>query len=157
MTKPLRSMERVASAARDAGLAIKIVEMAQSTRTAQEAADAAGCDVAQIVKSLVFERADDKTLVLVLVSGVHNADMKRLAQHFGCTLDRADPRKVRDVTGFAIGGVSPIGHLSPLPVAMDETLLDHKTVWAAAGKPTAVFECDPRQLAEVCGAFVIGV
>ena len=157
MTKPLGSLQRVAKAADDLGLDIKIVEMDQSTRTAQEAAEAAGCDVAQIVKSLIFERADDATLVLVLVSGAHNADMDVLKTHVGTKLIRADPRKIRDQTGFAIGGVAPIGHLIDLPVLMDKTLLSHETVWAAAGKPNAVFEVKSDKLADAVGARIVGV
>ena len=157
MTKPLGSLQRVAKAADDLGLDIRIVEMDQSTRTAQEAADAAGCSVAQIVKSLIFERADDATLVLVLVSGAHNANMDVLKRHAGADLVRADPRKIREQTGFAIGGVAPIGHLIDLPVLMDETLLKHATVWAAAGKPNAVFEVKPGRLSDAVGAVVVSV
>ena len=136
------SMERVARAAAQAGLEIELAEMDASTRTAQEAADACGCQVAQIVKSLVFERKDTGNLVLVLVSGSNNADTAKLKSHFGTILNRADPRKVRDVTGFAIGGVAPIG---------DADLLQHAHVWAAAGKPNAVFQVSSRELAKVLG------
>ena len=157
MTKPAGSLQRVEQAATDLGLPIDIHVMDSSTRTAQEAADSAGCDVAQIVKSLIFERTDNGELVLVLVSGAHNASMEKLSGHFGTDLERANPRKIRNVTGFAIGGVSPIGHLTPLDTVMDETLLEHDVVWAAAGKPNAIFKVDTAQLTEAIGAKVISL
>lgn len=157
MTKPLKSIHRVANAANELGLEINILEMEQSTRTAQEAADAVGCAVAQIVKSMIFERKDNQELVLVLVSGAHNADMKLLAEHFGTKLDRADPRKIREQTGFAIGGVSAIGHLIDIPVVMDETLLTLETVWVAAGKPNALFSVNTKHLAGAVKAVSIKI
>ena len=152
MTKPAGSLQRVEQAAADLGLGVDIHVMESSTRTAQEAADSAGCDVAQIVKSLIFERADNGELVLVLVSGAHNADMGKLSSQFGTSLEQANPRRIRSVTGFAIGGVSPIGHLTPLDTVMDETLLEYKVVWAAAGKPNAIFKVDTAQLTAAIGA-----
>ena len=153
----LSSIERVRRHGEELGLDIEILELPDSTRTAAEAASACKCAVAQIVKSMIFERTDDNSLVLVLVSGAHNADMARLKDFFGCPLQRADPRKIRTETGFAIGGVSPIGHLSPIKVLMDKTLLDHEIVWAAAGKPNAVFSVDPEKLAKATGAQIVDV
>lgn len=157
MTKPLKSIQRVANAAKELGLEINILEMEQSTRTAQEAANAVGCEVAQIVKSMIFERKDNQQLVLVLVSGAHNADMKLLAEHFGTKLDRADPRKIREQTGFAIGGVSAIGHLIDIPVVMDDSLLTLETVWVAAGKPNALFSVNAKHLADAVKAVSIKI
>ena len=151
------SMARVAQAAKDAGLEIRILKMAQSTRTAEEAADAAGCEVSQIVKSLVFENTSTKKLELMLVSGAHNADMDYISTHYGLSFARCDVRRVRDETGFAIGGVAPIGHLNPIAVYMDRTLLDHTEVWAAAGRPDSVFSVDPKALATAIGAEPIDV
>lgn len=151
------SMARVARAAADAGLKIRILKMAQSTRTAQEAADAAGCEVSQIVKSLVFENTSTKKLELMLVSGAHNTDMDYISIHYGLSFVRCDVRRVRDETGFAIGGVAPIGHLNPIAVYMDRTLLDHTEVWAAAGRPDSVFSVDPKALATAIGAEPIDV
>lgn len=149
-------MERVVNAAEAAGLSIDLKVMDQSTRTAQDAANACGCAVAQIVKSLVFEDAATGGLVLLLVSGAHNADADYLAEKKeGLQLKRCDGRRVRDETGFAIGGVAPIGHLAPIPVYMDETLLTFKEVWAAAGRPDSVFRVDPKALAKMTGASVI--
>ena len=151
------SMARVARAAKDAGLEIRILKMAQSTRTAEEAANAAGCDVSQIVKSLVFENTSTKKLELMLVSGAHNADMDYISTHYGLSFARCDVRRVRDETGFAIGGVAPIGHLNPIAVYMDRTLFDHTEVWAAAGRPDSVFSVDPKALATAIGAQPIDV
>ncbi|WP_322989100.1 YbaK/EbsC family protein [Hoeflea sp.] len=151
------SMARVAAAATDAGLSIRIMKMAQSTRTAQEAADAAGCKVAQIVKSLVFENQATGQLNLMLVSGAHNADMDYISSHYGLSFTRCEVRRVRDETGFAIGGVAPIGHLAPIPIYMDRTLLDHAQVWAAAGRPDSVFSVDPSALAKAIEAAIIDV
>ena len=151
------SMARVARAAAEAGLKIRILKMAQSTRTAEEAADAAGCEVSQIVKSLVFENTSTKKLELMLVSGAHNADMDYISTHYGLSFARCDVRRVRDETGFAIGGVAPIGHLNPINIYMDRTLLDHTEVWAAAGRPDSVFSVDPKALATAIGAELIDV
>lgn len=134
------SMARVARAAELHGEKLEILEMDQSTRTAEDAAAACGCAVGQIVKSLIFERSDNEELVLVLVSGQNQADQTRLADHFGTKLKRADPKKVRDLTGFAIGGVAPIGHLCDLAVVIDEDLAMRDEIWAAAGNPKAVFK-----------------
>lgn len=154
---PGSSMARVASAAAAAGLQIRILKMAQSTRTAQEAADAANCDVSQIVKSLVFENLASRQLNLLLVSGSHNADMDYISTHYDLSFTRCEVRRVRDETGFAIGGVAPIGHLAPITVYMDRTLLDHAEVWAAAGRPDSVFSVDPKALALAIDAEMIDV
>ena len=151
------SMARVAQAAEASGLKIRILKMAQSTRTAQEAADAVGCDVGQIVKSLVFENAATKQLNLMLVSGAHNADMDYISDVYDLKFTRCEVRRVRDETGFSIGGVSPIGHLNPIAVYMDRALLEHGEVWAAAGRPDSVFSVDPQALAAAIGADMIDV
>ena len=154
---PGSSMARVADAAARAGLEIRILKMAQSTRTAQEAADAAGCGVSQIVKSLVLENTSTKLLNLMLVSGAHNADMDYISACYNISFTRCEVRRVRDETGFAIGGVAPIGHLNTIPIYMDRTLLDHTTVWAAAGRPDSVFSVEPQALASVIQAEIIDV
>jgi prolyl-tRNA editing enzyme YbaK/EbsC (Cys-tRNA(Pro) deacylase) len=149
------STDRVAHAAAAVGLAIEILVMPESTRTADEAARACGCSVAQIVKSLVFERVDTGALVLLLIAGDRQADLGAAARVVGADLARADPKRVRRETGFAIGGVAPIGHLVELPVFIDASLLDHETVWAAAGAPNAVFSVDPRALQDATSAVVL--
>lgn len=149
------SVERVARAAATAGLNIEICWLPQSARTAEEAARACACSVSQIVKSLVFERVDTRTLVLLLIAGDRMADLEMTAQVVGAQLTRADPKRVRTETGFAIGGVAPIGHLTALPVFMDASLLAHAMVWAAAGAPTAVFQVDPSRLRDVTAATLL--
>ena len=140
---------RVQEALTAAGLAIAVVETGESARTAEEAAAAVGAPVAAIVKSLVFER--DGEPVLLLVSGANRVDAKRLG------LSRADADRVRDVTGFAIGGIPPLGHAHPIEILMDEDLLLHDTVWAAAGTPRHVFPVSPHDLRRVAGAVVLRV
>ena len=150
------STERVLQAASAAGLNIEFRVMPESTRTAEEAALACGCSVGQIVKSLVFQRVDTSALVLLLIAGDRMADLPAVAREVGAELVRADPKRVRRETGFAIGGVAPIGHLATLPVFMDAALLGHESVWAAAGAPNSVFRVDPKQLCEAASATVLG-
>ena len=140
------SLERVTRAASDAGLAVEIRRMGASTRTAEEAAQECGCTVAEIVKSLVFQGKESGKLYLFLVSGTKQLDLAKAARLVGEPLQRADPRHVRDETGFAIGGVSPIGHLIDIPAFADETLVGFERVWAAAGAHDAVFSADPKAL-----------
>ena len=147
-----RSINRVKTAAETAGLAIKILHMPNSTRTATEAAAACGCDVAQIVKSLIFKGRKTGALKLLLVSGANQVDLEKAAGLIGEQLERAEPKEVRDITGFAIGGVSPLGHLTPIDTWMDATLLGFETVWAAAGAPNAVFEVASAALSNAAGA-----
>nr|WP_136657516.1 YbaK/EbsC family protein [Nitratireductor sp. XY-223] len=150
-------MDRVRDSADELGLDIEIRRMDQSTRTAQEAADACGCKVGQIVKSLVFEDAANGQLILLLVAGNNNADIDHLADRYGMKLQRCDTRKVRNETGFAIGGVAPIGHINPIRTCVDETLLKHDVVWAAAGRPDSVFSVDPNTLVAAIDAEIITV
>lgn len=155
--KPGSSMERVAHDAERLGLEIELRVMDQSTRTAEDAAAACGCGVGQIVKSLVFENADDGNLVLLLVSGNHNADLDYISSEYGLKLKRCDGRRVRDETGFAIGGVAPIGHKVSIATWLDENLLGYDAVWAAAGRPDSVFRVDPRALVDAISPRVIAV
>lgn len=146
------SARQVAEAARSLGLTVEVVEMGESTRTAQDAAAACGCDTAQIVKSLVFRGAESGEAYLFLVSGPTRLDEALAASAAGEPLTRADPEFVRDRTGYAIGGVPPIGHVSRLPAFMDEVLLAFDTVWAAAGTPRCVFRVQPDALRRAAGA-----
>lgn len=147
-----KSIDRVQRAAEEAGLGIEVRRMGESTRTAEEAAAQCGCAVAQIVKSLIFEGADSGRLYLFLVSGSRQLDTAKAAALAGETLRRADPRRIREETGFAIGGVSPLGQPDEVRRFADRTLLDFDVVWAAAGAHDAVFAADPRQLVRACGA-----
>ncbi|WP_193173532.1 YbaK/EbsC family protein [Nisaea nitritireducens] len=149
-----KSVNRVKAAAEAAGLTVEILRMPDSTRTAAEAAAACGCDVAQIVKSLIFKGGETGALKLLLVSGANQVDLDKAAALVGEPLERADPKEVREITGFAIGGVSPLGHLTPVATWMDETLLGFGTVWAAAGAPNAVFEITGTALRDATGATI---
>ena len=141
-----KSVKRVERAAAELGLDITVMRMGATTRTAEDAARACGCEVARIVKSLIFQGAASGDLVLLLVSGSNRVDMDKAAAAVGERLQRADANDVRARTGFAIGGVSPIGHLEAPRIWVDETLMRFSTVWAAAGAPDAVFEIEPDVL-----------
>lgn len=139
------------------GLECQVVELADSTRTAQEAADAIGCQVAQIVKSLVFKGQQTGQPILVVASGVNRVHEKRLGRLVGEKIGKADAEFVRQQTGFPIGGVPPVGHLNPLLTVIDEDLLQYQEVWAAAGTPHAVFKLTPQQLLEMTGGQVASI
>jgi prolyl-tRNA editing enzyme YbaK/EbsC (Cys-tRNA(Pro) deacylase) len=151
------SIERVERAARDAGLDIEVKRMGASTRTAEEAAAQCGCAVAQIVKSLVFQGELSGRLYLFLVSGAHQLDPDKASALVSEKLARADPRRVRGETGFAIGGVSPLGHQAGIAAFADEALLAYDRVWAAAGAHDAVFAAEPAALFNAAGATVAGL
>lgn len=133
-------------------LDIQVRTYPAGTRTAVDAARAIGCDVSRIVKSLVFT-ADGRPLV-ALVSGADRVDTRRLEAVAGGPVVRADPDTARSATGYAIGGVPPFGHAAPVPVFMDRGLERHEVVWAAAGRPDAVFPISPARLVELSGARV---
>jgi Cys-tRNA(Pro) deacylase len=137
----------------DSGLAISVRQFPEGTRTATDAARAVGCDVAQIVKSLVFVASGRP--VIALVSGANRLDEKRLAAAAGEPVIKADAETARTATGYAIGGVPPFGHATDVPVFMDRDLLGHAVVWAAAGRPDSVFEIAPERLRELSRATVL--
>jgi prolyl-tRNA editing enzyme YbaK/EbsC (Cys-tRNA(Pro) deacylase) len=143
--------EDVVTVARQLGLHVEPRAFPQGTRTAVDAATAIGCDVAQIVKSLVF--IVDGEPVIALVGGADRLDERRLAAATGGgDVRRATADEVRAATGFAVGGVPPFGHATRLRCFVDDALLDHDIVWAAAGTPTHVFACEPRALVDATGA-----
>lgn len=151
------SAQRVQDAAAALRLDIDVREMAEPTRTAEDAAKACGVTVGQIVKSLVFLGAQSGRPYLLLVSGTNRVNEKGVAAHLGEALTRPDAAKVRDLTGYAIGGIPPFGHATALATYIDRDLLQYDAVWAAAGTPRAVFRADPRRLQEATGATVIAV
>jgi prolyl-tRNA editing enzyme YbaK/EbsC (Cys-tRNA(Pro) deacylase) len=136
----------------EAGIGIEVRRFPQGTRTAGDAAAAIGCSVGQIVKSLVF--TVDREPVIVLISGADRLDTGRLAAVAGGVVARADAQVVKDATGYSIGGVPPFGHARLLAVYCDRGLLGHQVVWAAAGRPDAVFPIPPARLVELSGAAV---
>ncbi|MDQ1706668.1 MAG: hypothetical protein QOF18_3034 [Frankiaceae bacterium] len=143
--------ERVAAALRDGGAVVEIREFTESTRTAADAAAALGVPVGAIVKSLVF--AADGEPVLVLTSGDHQVDTSAVARVLGVAhVGRADADLVRDATGFAIGGVAPVGLVRPLRMLIDLHLATFDVLWAAAGTPNTVFSTTYEELARITGA-----
>jgi len=148
------AVARVEADAQAKGLAVKIVRTEGSARSAEEAAEAVGAQVGQIVKSLVFKGVDSGRPYLLLVSGANRVDERVMMDHLGEALERPDAAFVREATGFAIGGVSPLGGTGKLSTFMDEDLFQFATVWAAAGTPNHVFEVVPLQLRSATGATV---
>lgn len=151
------SAQKVQSALAEKGFDMQVQELPASTRTAAEAAEAIGCTVAQIVKSLVFRGDRSGKPILVLASGVNRVDVEAVAEHVGETLGKADAGFVRESTGFAIGGIPPLGHVQPLDTFIDADLLNHETLWAAAGTPHAVFQLASADLVELTHGHVIPV
>jgi prolyl-tRNA editing enzyme YbaK/EbsC (Cys-tRNA(Pro) deacylase) len=147
------NVDRVVAAARASGLDLEVQRFPEGTRTASDAARAVGCEVAQIVKSLVF--VADGAPVVALVSGANRVDEGLLATAVDSTeVRKADGDEARAATGFPIGGVPPFGHATAVRVVVDRDLLDHERLWAAAGLPDAVFPVAPDELVRVSGAVV---
>ncbi len=146
---------RAALAAR--GFSFEVVELADSTRTAGDAAAAVGCAVGQIAKSIVFRGADSGRAVLVVASGANRVDETAVGALLGEKLGKADADFVRRETGFVIGGVPPAGHDTPVVTFIDEDLLVFPEIWAAAGTPFAVFRLDPGVLATLTGGTVADI
>jgi len=152
-----RAEKVVAVAARE-GIALTVTEFPAGTRTAEEAAAAIGCVVGQIVKSLLFVVAGAP--VMTLVSGASRLDEEKLARLRGVgrkRVRRADATRVRETTGYAIGGVPPFAHARPIPVLADRDLMGHDVVWAAAGTPNTVFSIAPAELVRLAGAEVADI
>lgn len=143
------SVERVRTALAELGLQTEIKEFAASTRTSADAAAAIGCAVAQIAKSLVFRARPSGRAILVMASGANRVDEARLAAAFGEPIGKADAEFVRAETGFAIGGVSPVGHGIRLKTFIDEDLMGFAEIWAAAGSPNSVFRLTPQDLVKI--------
>jgi prolyl-tRNA editing enzyme YbaK/EbsC (Cys-tRNA(Pro) deacylase) len=143
------SVDRVRAALAAAGHSDTIAEFPAGTRTAAAAATAVGCTVAQIAKSIVFRSGD--TPVLVIMSGINRVDTAKVAGLLGVAVGQAEPDWVREATGFAIGGVAPVGHLMPPLVLVDEDLLAFDAIWAAAGSPAHVFRTDPQAVLALTG------
>lgn len=154
MTTLSSSAARVQAILDSIGLNHRVVEHEGSTRTSEDAANAVGCEVAQIAKSLIFRTKETGRPVLVVASGANRVDEKAVGRLIGEKIERADPEFVRESTGFAIGGVPPIGHAVPPLVLIDDDLLRLETIWAAAGTPNAVFRLTPADLVSMTGGRV---
>jgi len=155
MDAPLSSSARkVQQALQSLGLDLQVVELPGSTRTALEAAQAVGCQVGQIVKSLVFKAKRSQRPILVIASGQNRVDERLVEALIGEPLGKADADFVRERTGFVIGGVPPVGHTERLETYIDEDLLQYDEIWAAAGTPHAVFRLTPEDLVKMTGGEV---
>ena len=153
-----RSAARVQEVLTAAGLEARVVELPQSTRTAADAAKAIGCQVGQIAKSLVFRASESGSAVLVIASGTNRVNEATIAAEIGEPIGKADADFVRARSGYAIGGVPPVGHATPMRTFIDEDLLRFDRIWAAAGTPNAVFELSPAaELQRITGGTVIRV
>lgn len=158
MTADLKpSAQKVQDALIAQGYTNQVVEFGESTRTAAEAAAAVGCSVGQIAKSLIFKGKQSGRPILIIAGGANRVDEKRVAAHIGERLERADPEFVRETTGFAIGGIPPLGHAAPLLTYIDQDLLQYHDIWAAAGHPHAVFRLTPTELVAMTGGKIIQV
>ncbi|MCE2737240.1 MAG: YbaK/EbsC family protein [Rhodobacter sp.] len=147
-----KSLARVRAALDAAGVAFDLREMAAETRTAEQAAAAAGCTLDQIVKSVLFRGSGSGQLRLFLTAGGNRIDPDRASTLAQEPLERADAALIRAETGFAIGGVAPLGHLNPCALWMDPRLMDFAVVWAAAGTPRHIFAIAPAALRRITGA-----
>lgn len=153
-----KSAESVQAALRQKGLACKVIVLSDSTRTAQDAASAIGCDVMQIVKSLIFKTKKTHQPVLILASGANRVSEKIIESYVGEKIMKADADFVRDITGFAIGGIPPIGHKQKIDlIFIDEDLLKFDSLWAAAGTPNTVFNLQGTDLLEMTNGRVVSI
>lgn len=134
-----------------------VIEYTESTRTAVEAAERAGCELGQIVKTLIFKGKVSGKPIIVLTSGVNRVDEKRIREYAGEGIGKADADFVRAVTGYAIGGVPPVGYVQEIETYMDEDFLQYETVWAAGGTPNAIFELKTSDLQKMTAAKIVGV
>lgn len=151
------SAQKIQTLLNDLGYAYTVIEYAESTRTAQEAADRAGCELGQIVKSLIFKGKESGKPILVLASGANRVNEKKIGEFAGEMIVKPDADFVRTVTGFAIGGVPPIGHARAMETYLDEDFLNYKSIWAAAGTPNAIFELETEDLQKMTSGKVVSI
>lgn len=151
------SVLKVQDVLKSLGFSGEVVVFPDSTRTANEAAQAVGCHLGQIVKSLVFRGKASHKAILVEASGVNRVNEQRLSELAGEQIEKADADFVRQVTGFAVGGVPPVGHVEEIETFIDEDLLRYDEIWAAAGSPYAVFRLTPAQLQSMTGGKVVSI
>jgi len=151
------SAARVQEALRALGFELHVLELPQSTRTSAEAAQACGCHVGQIAKSLVFKGSVSQRPILAIASGANRVDEKKLAVLVGEAIEKPNADYVRDRTGFVIGGVAPVGLAQPMEILIDEDLLQYDDIWAAAGTPHAVFRLTPGELVKMTAGRVVAL
>ncbi|WP_238904782.1 YbaK/EbsC family protein [Clostridium sp. YIM B02506] len=152
-----KSAEKVQSVLNEFGFELNVIELSDSTRTAQEAANTIGCTISQIAKSLIFQGKTTKNPILIIASGTNRINEKAIKEYIGEKLGKADADFVLEHTGFAIGGIPPIGHKTPITTFIDEDLMQYEEIWAAAGTPNAVFKLTPKILSEITKGNIICV
>jgi prolyl-tRNA editing enzyme YbaK/EbsC (Cys-tRNA(Pro) deacylase) len=151
------SAQKVQDALKSLGVSLQVVELPGSTRTAVEAAQAIGVQVGQIVKSLVFKSKHTQRPILVIASGANRVKEKKIEALIDEPLGKADADFVREKTGFAIGGVPPVGHAQPIQTFIDKDLLQYDEIWAAAGTPHAVFRITPDELLKISTGTLVDI
>ncbi|MEM3703937.1 MAG: YbaK/EbsC family protein [Candidatus Bathyarchaeia archaeon] len=149
--------QKIQEAIRALGFQYEVIEFQQATRSSQDAAKAIGCYVGQIAKSIIFRTSVSKKPVLVIASGANKVNEKRIAHFVNEPVEKADAEFVREMTGFAIGGVPPVGHLQKIETFIDEDLFNYEVIWAAAGTPHAVFALSPQDMVKMTRGKVVCV
>ena len=155
-TKIKKSAQTVQDALDRFNIECTVIELPSSTRTAIDAANSIGCEVAHIIKSLIFKTASEKP-ILILASGINQVNVSLIESAIGEKTLKADANFAREVTGFAIGGIPPIGHVQRITTLIDEDLINHAELWAAAGTPNAVFNLNPSDLLKITEGLVIAI
>ena len=151
------SAQKVQDTLRRLGFGNQVIELQETTRTSADAARAAGCQVGQIAKSLVFKGRNTHKPILVIASGVNRVNEQKIADLISEPLAKADADYVRTQTGFVIGGVPPVGHVEKMEIFIDEDLLKYDEIWGAAGTPNAVFRLSPTDLVKMTGGRVTSI
>lgn len=157
MKKKYNSQEKVIEAFKEANLNIEILNLDVSTKTSQEAADAVNCDIKQIAKSIIFFESSKNKLVQIFVSGPNKVNLESFQNQTNLSIEKADAEYVRESTGFAIGGVAPLGHKNRPLYFFDNTLVDFDEVWCAAGTPSSLFKLKTKDLLKVTEAKILNI
>jgi len=152
-----KSAEKVQNTLNELGYELNVIELSDSARTAQEAANALGCSVYQIAKSLIFRGKTSQKPILIITSGSNRVNEKLFKDRIGEKLEKADADFVLEHTGFAIGGIPPIGHKNAITTFIDEDLMQYDEIWAAAGTPNTVFKLSTAVLAEITKGTIVNV
>ena len=151
------SSQKIQDILHSLGFNLQVIEFEQTTRTSADAAQAIGCEVGQIAKSLIFKGRQSGKAILIIASGANRVDEKKLKAILGEKVEKPDADFVREQTGFVIGGVPPVGHAQKLETLIDEDLLKFEVIWGAAGTPNAVFKLTPQELVKMTGGKIADI
>ena len=152
-----KSAQKIQSVLAQFGLKLTVIELTESTRTSKDAAEAIGCEIAQIAKSLIFKGKRTQKPILVIASGANRVNENKIQEYVGEEIEKAEAAFVLEHTGFVIGGVPPIGHLTYVKPFIDEYLLKYPEIWSAAGTPNAVFKLTPDDLLKITQGQVVPI